>query len=421
MTGVPSRVVPATIKQIMSQPIHAVPGFSISGVEAGIKKRGGLDVCVLRSQVPSSVACLFTKNVVQAAPIAVSRAALTAAKGKLSSCVINAGCANACTGTQGEKDAAEMGRLAAPGPEGSIVMSTGVIGAPLPMDKVRKGIAAAVAKLTPSAQGWHDASRAIMTTDTFPKIASRKIELSSGVTTVTGITKGSGMIHPNMATMLSVIATDATVPPDVLQMALLDSVDRSFHSITVDGDTSTNDTVAAFANGGSAAAAISSRTHRDYAKFTAALSEVAIDLAKLTAFDGEGASKFITVNINDAVSDAEARKVGRTIGTSPLVKTAMFASDANWGRILAAAGYSGAVFEANRVSCIIASPSSPHRLQLLKNGEPFELDEEKATHIFKQPEIHVTLDLGTGKKGNATVWTCDLGHAYVDINASYRS
>jgi glutamate N-acetyltransferase/amino-acid N-acetyltransferase len=413
------RVFPPSMSRIFQQPLFAPSGFLVSGVEAGIKKRGGLDMALFQAQRPCTAAALFTRNLVQAAPVLVSKRALERHGGLVSSVVINAGCANACTGARGMQDAEEMGGLslpAGPGAKGALVMSTGVIGQALPMEKVRRGVALAKERLAETPEGWLNAAKAIMTTDTFHKAASRRVKLSSGQhATVTGITKGSGMIHPNMATMLSVIATDAALTPAELHASLSRAVDRSFHSITVDGDTSTNDTVAALASG----AVALGRGDRELVD--GALEEVAIDLAKLTAYDGEGAEKFVTVAVTGARSEAEARQVGRTIGTSPLVKTALYASDANWGRILAAAGYSGATFDATKVSLVISSPTATTKpLQLLRNGEPHDLDEARASEIFKQVEITLDLDLGAGT-GSATVWTCDLGHKYVDINASYRS
>jgi glutamate N-acetyltransferase/amino-acid N-acetyltransferase len=312
-------------------------------------------------------------------------------------------------------DASLMARLAedafrAP-PRSIAVMSTGVIGPRLPMDRIRAGAELAAARL--SSEGADDASRAIMTTDTRPKVAYR----SAGGARLWGMCKGAGMIHPNMATMLSVIVTDAALSYAALDAALRAAVDRSFNCISIDGDMSTNDTVLALANG--AAGAV------DEALFATALTDLCQDLAQQIVRDGEGATKFITVHVGGAASDADARLAAHAVANSPLVKTTFYGGDANWGRILAAVGYSGAAVDPAKAQLWIASgvgnaTESEAGLQLVRGGRSHTYSEDAATAIFAGPEIAVTVELGLGE-GSATVWTCDLSHAYVDINGHYRT
>lgn len=390
-------------------------GFRFAGVAAGIKKTGAADFAAVLSDRPCAAAATFTRNAFPAAPVLYDRALLASNPAELRGVVINSGCANACTGEEGLADAAEMARLAEAAfgaPVKSVaVMSTGVIGPRLPMERIAAGAEVAAAALAPDAADA--AARAIMTTDTRPKTAYR----AAGNVRLWGMAKGAGMIHPNMATMLSVIATDASVSPAVLDTALRAAVDASFNCISVDGDMSTNDTVLVLANG--AAGEI------DPHAFAVALTELCIDLAQQIVRDGEGASKFITIRVLGAASDGDARAAAKAIANSPLVKTAFYGGDANWGRILAAVGYSDAQVDPTLANLWIAAgtadaTASGGRVQLVRGGRPLSYSEEAATAIFQGDEISVAVELGLGT-AHATVWTCDLSHAYVDINGHYRT
>ena len=397
--------------------IAMVRGIRATGIACGIKKvEGSADLAMVASEVPCNAAAVFTKNRVTAAPVQYDRRLLRDHNTIAQALVINSGCANACTGARGLQDAEDTARYTAERlglrPEAVWVMSTGVIGQHLPMDKVRKGVEIAVANL--SNEGGHPAARAIMTTDTRPKEAAAQVEINGRKVTLAGMCKGSGMLHPNMATMLAVIATDALVAPDVLQTALSDVTERSFNMTTVDGDTSTNDTLLLLANGLAGNDAISSTDGPGYAAFLEGLLYVAQTLAKMLAADGEGATKFVEIDVRGARSFAEARTVAKAIAHSPLVKTAMYGQDANWGRVLCAAGYSGVDIDPDRVALWFGD------LQLVKNGAPYDVDEERALKILSEKEIKITLELGLGD-ATATVWTCDLSHDYVSINAHYRT
>jgi len=390
-------------------------GFRASGVAAGIKKNGGLDLALLASEGDCVAAAVFTQNKVKAAPVLYDQR-LMAEGQKLRAVVINAGCANACTGEQGLKDCAETAALVAEhlgcSPSSVFVMSTGVIGVPLPMDKLRAGIPQAAQAL--SEDGLSDAAHAIMTTDTVAKVAADDItvtgdEKQGGARTahLTGIAKGAGMIHPNMATMLAVVMTDAIVAPDVLKKALGNAARKSFNRISVDGDTSTNDTVVVLANGASG-------LQPTPLEFEILLTSICTDLAKQIVRDGEGATKFITIEVTGARDERMAENVGRTIARSPLVKTAFYGEDANWGRIVAAAGYSGEDVNPDKLSLWFGG------VHVFARGAPTRYAEAEATAAMKPREITVRLDLGLGN-ASATVWTCDLSHDYVTVNGRYRT
>ena len=408
-------------------------GFTFAGVAAGIKKTGAADLAVIASDRPCAAAAVFTQNKFPAAPVLYDRALVAEKGGGLRGVVINAGCANACTGDAGLADAAQMAVAAEAAlglPSRSCaVMSTGVIGVRLPMDKIAAGVRLAAPQL--AGAGWDAASRAIMTTDTRPKVAFREV---NGIR-LFGMCKGAGMIHPNMATMLAVIVTDAAIAPAALDAALRGAVEVSFNSISVDGDTSTNDTVLILANG--AAAAPDLRGLGDLeglSAFTSALTSLCTDLAQQIVRDGEGATKFITVQVSGAASDADARRAAKAIANSPLVKTAFYGGDANWGRILCAVGYSGADVDPAQaglwiaVGAGLASAQGDHEggdrkgtpLQLVAHGQPLAYPEAVAGAIFAEKEITVTVHLGL-TAGRATVWTCDLSHDYVSINGHYRT
>jgi glutamate N-acetyltransferase/amino-acid N-acetyltransferase len=402
-----------------------VPGFDVAGIATGIKKSGAPDLALIASRVPCRAAATFTQNAFPAAPVQYDRRLLSLNPNAIHGVIINAGCANACTGTPGDANArlmAEMVEKALGATDNTVfVMSTGVIGVQLPMDKLSSGVPQIVAQLRPN--GWADAARAIMTTDTRPKLVTRTVEIEGETVSLAGIAKGAGMIHPNMATMLSTIATDAAISQPLLQQALSAAVERSYNRISIDGDTSTNDTVLLLANGMAGNPEITS-TGPAYAAFLSALTDIATALAQAIVRDGEGATKFVTVHVHGAKSNAEAHHAANTIATSPLVKTAFFGSDANWGRILAAAGRSGSTIDSARCALFVTGgPKQGERmdeLQLVAGGTPLPYAEADAAARFAQPEIDVRVDLGLGD-GEAIVWTCDLSHEYVSINGDYRS
>ena len=401
-------------------------GFTFAGVACGIKKTGASDLALIVSDRPCSTAGTFTRNAFPAAPVLYDRALVVENPAGLRAVAINAGCANACTGEAGLTDAESMASLAEVAltlpRRSAAVMSTGVIGPRLPMAKIAVGIRQAAGELAPG--GWDAASRAIMTTDTRPKTAFRQV----GEARLFGMCKGAGMIHPNMATMLATIVTDAAVEPAVLAELLRQAVDVSFNCISIDGDMSTNDTVLVLANGASGwkleagSSEHSASTLISTSAFTLALTSLCTDLAQQIVRDGEGATKFITVRVAGAASGSDARTAAKAIANSPLVKTAFYGGDANWGRILAAVGYSGATVEPTKADLWIAAGrgevTSP--LQLVHGGQPLAYSEDAASAIFAGSEICVEVDLGLGA-GQATVWTCDLSHDYVDINGHYRT
>ena len=393
-------------------------GFTAAAVAAGIKQSGRPDLVLVVSERDCAAAGVFTRNRVAAAPVLLDRATLAANRAALRGVVINAGNANACTGETGLADAREMQRLAAVAagarPKQLLVMSTGVIGVPLPLARVRDGMAMLAPLL--SVAGGLAAAEAIMTTDTRPKRAAVEVELPGGRISIGGMAKGAGMIHPDMATLLGVLTTDAAIAPDLLDELLRQAVATSFNAISIDGDTSTNDTVLLFANG---AAGVAVAGDESRARFAAALTDLCAQLAQMIVRDGEGATRFVTLRITGAESDADARRAANTIATSPLVKTAFAGGDPNWGRIVAAAGRSGAALDPARLALSVAAPGAPP-LQLVRDGTPTGYAEVDAAAVFAQPEFTVHLDLGLGD-GAATLWTTDLSHEYVTINADYRT
>jgi len=392
-------------------------GFQAAAVAANIKYQGRDDLALVYSAAPCTAAGVFTTSQVVAAPVTVDRATLAANAGAIHGVVTNSGNANACTGAPGLAAARAMQTDAAAvlgnRPEAFLVLSTGVIGVQLPGAKMRAGIEAAAAAL--SAAGGLAAARAIMTTDTKPKHLAVSINLSGGTVTIGGMAKGSGMIHPDMATMLAVVTTDAAVPAGALHGHLLAAVNASFNRISVDGDTSTNDTVLLLANG---AGGVSLADEADAAAFQAGLTRVCAHLAQAIVRDGEGASKFVTVTVSGADDDRGAHQIANTIAISPLVKTAFAGSDANWGRIMMAAGRAGVAFDQNQARLDIRAGGD--WLTLLAGGTPTDYAEADAAAIFAEAEFELRLAVGAGP-GAATVWTCDLTHEYVSINADYRS
>lgn len=392
-------------------------GFVASGVYCGIKKpthAWPLDLCLIAStNGPVPAAAVFTTNLAVAAPVVVSREHLQTANGLCAGAVINSGCANACTGEAGMAVARGMAHAAAEAlgvdDKFIFVSSTGVIGVPLSLDKVRTGITAARASL--SVDGSADATLAIMTTDPFPKSCAATYDSPRGRVTVGGITKGSGMIEPRMATMLGFLTTDAKVAPGVLQAALRTVSDETFNAITVDGECSTNDCVLLLASG---ASGIEITDPTDPALIEP-LRAVAGHLAREIVRGGEGATKLVTIRVTGAASLADARLAARTIANSPLVKTAIHGGDPNWGRLVAAAGRSGAQFVLDNASVRIGD------IDLFVNGVPFDERAEAASDVLMQKQMTINVDLGTGGAHEATMWTCDFSADYVKINAEYRT
>ncbi|KAA0888847.1 bifunctional glutamate N-acetyltransferase/amino-acid acetyltransferase ArgJ [Oryzomonas rubra] len=391
-----------------------IKGFQFSAVEAAIKKQGRKDLALIFSEVPAQAAAVFTTNAVKAAPVLLSAERITG--GRAQALVVNSGNANACTGEQGMRAARETSRLVAEGlglPDEAVqVSSTGVIGVQLPMDRVRSAIPALVEGLTSGT--LDDVAEAIMTTDTFPKMEARSGQAGGVSYTVAGIAKGSGMIMPNMATMLSFIITDAAVEAQTLDRCFRRAVATSFNAITVDGDTSTNDTCLVLANGMAGNQAIAGETPEALA-FEALLRDVLLSLAKQIVKDGEGATKFVEIRVTGAKNDADAKRAAMAIANSSLVKTAFFGQDANWGRIFAAVGYSGAEVDQSLLSLCFDT------VCMAKNGVFAGGDAEAlGTEVLRKKEFTVSVDLGLGA-GAATVYTSDLSHEYVSINADYRS
>jgi glutamate N-acetyltransferase / amino-acid N-acetyltransferase len=396
--------------------VLAPAGFSASGVAAGIKKRpGALDVCILAAGRPVPAAAVFTLNTMAAPPVEVSRAAV--ADGQLRAWVVNAGNANACTGEPGHADALAMVEAAAAAlecdPADIGVASTGVIGVPLPVDRVCGGIRSAVSVLGTAPEQGEAAAAAIMTTDTFVKQAAFSVEVDGTVYTVGGMAKGSGMIEPNMATMLAFITTDAPLNPDTCRALLADAADRTFNRITVDGDSSTNDTCALMASGAAGDGPVGPG-HPHLPAIEAALMRTCADLARMIVRDGEGATKLIEVTVRGAHAEQDAVAAAREIANSPLFKTALFGRDANWGRVAMALGNSGAVVDPSKVEIVFAG------ITTCKGGTAVAFSEEEASAALARDEVEITVDLHLGT-GEATVLTCDLTYEYVRINGEYRT
>ena len=391
-----------------------IKGFKFSAVKAAIKKPGRLDLGLIFSETPAVVAALFTTNKVKAAPVLISME--RAQNGTAQAVLVNSGNANACTGQQGIDDARELTRLIAEGvgipDEAALIASTGVIGVPLPMERIRKSVPPLIEGLATGTLA--DIAQAIMTTDTFPKLETRHGEAGGKPYTITGIAKGAGMIMPNMATMLAFLVTDAAVDPPWLDKVFREANSASFNAITIDGDTSTNDTALILANGAAGNAPLSD-AGPDAVRFAELLHEVMAALARQLVKDGEGATKFVTITVKGAISDTDARQAAMAIANSSLVKTAFFGQDANWGRILAAVGYSGAQIDPGRAWLWFDD------VTMAKNGIFAGGDAEaRGGAVLKNSEFTVTVDLKLGE-GAATVCTTDLSYDYVKINADYRT
>jgi glutamate N-acetyltransferase / amino-acid N-acetyltransferase len=392
-----------------------IAGVRLASYAAGVRYRGRDDVMVAELALGSAVAGVFTQSTMPGQPVIWCRECLP--RGTIRAIVVNSGNANVFTGRAGwqvcESTAATTAGLFNCDPHDVYLASTGVIGEPPPADRISGALPVIVGLL--DAGAWEKAARAIMTTDTFPKGATATAEIGGVEVRLNGFCKGSGMIQPNMATMLAYLFTDASLPAAVLQSLLAAVSEVSFNAMTVDGDTSTSDTLLLCATQQAKHAAITDPSDPRLAGFRRALHAVATDLAQQLARDGEGAQKFITINITGAESDRAARQIGLTIGNSPLVKTALAAGDANWGRIVMAVGRSGERAELNRLSIAVGG------VQIAADGGPVpNYNEGPVAEHMKGREIHIAVDLGIGR-GRATVWTCDLTHGYVDINGSYRS
>jgi len=392
--------------------ITSVKGIKAAGIHSGLKRKKK-DLALIVSDQPCTVAGTFTLNKVQAAPLQVSKEVI-AKGGKVKAVLINSGNANACTGERGYNDALESQKYCAEklGIEQNevIISSTGVIGEYMPMHILKTGIESIVTQL--SDDGGIRAAKAILTTDLVEKAFAVNVKLSSGNVTIGGIAKGSGMIMPNMATMLSFIATDADIEKDLLKKILTKTVNNSFNKISVDGDTSTNDMVVLIANGMSEVKIESGS--KDEKLFTEALQAISIDMAKMIAKDGEGASKLITIEVKGGKTESDVNTIAQTIANSPLVKTAIYGSDANWGRIISAAGRSGVDFDPAKVEIKFDD------MTILAPNYCHEYDEEEATTVLSKSEVTISVNLNDGE-ASTTWWTCDFTEKYIEINASYRS
>ncbi len=396
----------------MSGGVTTPRGFRAAGVRAGIKASDDLDLAVIASDVPAAAAAVFTQNKAQAAPVLVSREHLHRSGGLARAIVINRGCANACTGAAGLQGARDMATATAAlldcPVEQVLVASTGVIGVALPVDKIRRGLPAAIGAL--AADQGSAAARAIMTTDPFPKEAATDVAAGAGSVRIGGIAKGSGMIEPMMATMLGFVTTDAAVPHTLLDRALREAVDDSFNAITVDGDSSTNDCVFLLANGASGVTI----DDQSYTAFVGGVRHVCRELAIGIVRGGEGATKLVTVTVTGAASAVEARRCAKAIANSLLVKTAIHGGDPNWGRLIAVAGRAGVEFDLARAGVTIGP------VVLFKDGAPHDEAAPEAAGYLKAKEVAVGVHLGAGR-ASSTVWTCDLSAEYVRINADYRT
>jgi glutamate N-acetyltransferase/amino-acid N-acetyltransferase len=393
--------------------VTAPSGFRASGLHCGIKASGKPDLSLIVSDGPASAAGLFTVNLAKAAPLYLCQDHLASSGGRVRAIVTNSGCANACTGPQGMADAKEMAQLTAMAlgcrEDHVLVASTGVIGVNLKMDKIRTGVPQAVSAL--AADGGAAAARAIMTTDPFPKEYAVEVTTELGTFRVGGMAKGSGMIEPRMATMLGYLTTDAAVDPVMLSRAVTEASRYTFNAITVDGEPSTNDCVFALANGASGVTI----NERLYPILFDALRAVAHELALGIVRGGEGATKLIAITVTGAATDGDAWMAARAIANSPLVKTAVHGGDPNWGRLVAAAGRSGAAFVLDGARVQIGS------LVLFENGRPFDELAPQAADYLMGKDLQIAVDLGAGGTHRATVWTCDLSAEYVKINAEYRT
>lgn len=400
--------------------ITSVKGIRAAALHAGIKQSGKPDLALLVSDVPAAAAAVFTQNKVVGAPVIVGRRHIQ--EGMLRACITNSGCANVCTGQRGVDDALEMcaitaDQLAKLGDiEVPLTMvlpfSTGVIGHFLPMDKIRAGIPKVFAQLSDSQEAGEAFAAGIMTTDLVPKAAHTRVTIGGKRVTIAGHCKGSGMIAPNMATMLAYVATDALIPPVALRKLIGGIADQTFNCVTVDQHTSTSDTFTVLANG---LAGNRKPGTADLAKFSRALLEVCDSLARQIARDGEGATKLVTVTVTGAKSPADAKRAAEAIANSPLCKTAIHGGDPNWGRFVSAAGYSGAAMNPDKAACKVG------KITVFKNGRPTEVPLSDVEKVMKEENLAIGVDLGMGGKATHRVYTCDLSREYIAINADYHT
>ena len=407
--------------KIINAGVTAPKGFKCAGLRAGVKSgKTNKDMAMIVSEVPAKIAGTFTKNIVKAAPVLWGKK-IVEEQEAVRAVVINTGIANACTGAQGYEnvvtEAKEVAKLLDIKPEEVVVGSTGVIGQQLPMDVIKEGIKKLVPELKADRQSEEDASWAILTTDTKPKEAAVEVEINGKTVTIAGMCKGSGMIHPNMGTMLGFITTDAAIDKALLLELQRELIEDTFNMVSVDGDTSTNDTALVLANGMAGNKKITDEG-ADYNAFYEGLSYVFTELSKMIAGDGEGCTCLFEVQVKGATTKAEAKTLAKSIVTSSLTKAAIFGHDANWGRILCAMGYSGADFDPEKVD--IFFKSSAGELQIVKDGTATDYSEEKATEILSQNPVIAIADVKQGD-ASATAWGCDLTFDYVKINADYRS
>ncbi|SFD44411.1 glutamate N-acetyltransferase [Lentibacillus persicus] len=402
-----------SIKKIEMGTIVTPAGFYAAGMHTGVKRKRN-DLGLIYCDVPASAAALYTLNAIQAAPLHVTKESI-AEEGKLQAVIVNSGNANACTGAQGEADAYTMRRATARElsvPEHTVaVSSTGIIGLDMPMDKIIPNIEHLT--LSSDANDAAAFSESILTTDTGPKATCYQAEIDGETITMGGSAKGSGMIEPNMGTMLAYLTTDAAIEPDMLHHALKEATDKTFNCITIDGDTSTNDMVLTMASGKAENETLTP-DHKDWPIFVELLEATCEDLAKMIARDGEGATKLIEVAVTGAKDNDEAVKVAKTVVGSPLVKTAVYGSDPNWGRIIAAIGRSGATVDPTAIETSIGS------VKLLVNGQPVAFSEEAVSEYMLNDNVLISIDLNVGD-GSGKAWGCDLTYDYVRINASYRT
>ena len=392
--------------------VTAAKGFQAAGVRCGIKQKGA-DLALIYSESDCTAAGVFTTNAFKAASVIVNTEKLKS--GRARAVVVNSGNANACTGELGLRDSHSICDYAAELldiPAGDVLnASTGVIGIPLCMEKIKAGVTDAIGKL--SNNGGESASFAIMTTDTVPKTSAYEFEVTGKTVRIGGMCKGAGMICPNMATMLCFITTDAAMPAELLRKSLVSNVECSFNSLTVDGDMSTNDSLILLANGASGCPEIVEGTD-EFEEFDRALGQICMDLATACAKDGEGATKYVEVHVVNATSYADAKAAAMTIANSPLVKTAIFGEDPNWGRVLCAAGRSGAKVVPEKTSLYFG------HVKIVKDGEPLTIDPDAARKPMLEKELKITVDLGVGS-AQATAFTCDFSYEYIKINAEYHT
>jgi glutamate N-acetyltransferase / amino-acid N-acetyltransferase len=392
-------------------------GFRFAATACGLKKTGALDLAIFSSDVPASAAAVFTQNLVVAAPVTLSKKHLQLSSGRMRAVVVNAGNANCATGAQGDAASLctveETARRLRVQPQEVFVCSTGVIGVQLPVEKILRALPSLTRNRRPSARSFAELSLAICTTDTRPKTAAASFKMAGKRIHLVGCAKGAGMIHPNMATMLAFVATDAAISPALLQKTLHEVTRRTFNAISVDGDTSTNDTLLVLANSEAGAPMIKKGT-KGHRAFTLALEEVCQSLALQIVADGEGAQRVIEIEVRHAKSEVAARRIAETIATSPLVKTAFAGGDPNWGRVFAAAGRAGVKFDPAQVDIKMAG------IPVLRKGQPLEFNERAASNKLLGEHVPLIVDLHAGD-ARARYWTCDFTAEYVRINASYRT